>query len=52
MHALNMQSLREEGAEDDELEAATERTRLRAEERRSRSHTASPTGSSDDPRRS
>jgi len=52
VHALNMQSLREEGAEDDELEAATERTRLRAEERRSRSHTASPTGSSDDPRRS
>ena len=52
-HALGMQSLREEDVEDDELEAATERTRLRAEERRSRSHTASPTGSSaDDPWRS
>ena len=51
-HALDMHSLREEDAEDDELEAATERTRLRAEERRSRSHTASPTGPSDDPRRS
>jgi hypothetical protein len=49
--ALGMQSLRED-VEDDELEAATERTRLRAEERRSRSHTASPTGSSDDPWRS
>ena len=51
-HALDMHSLREEDAEDDELEAATERTRLRAEERRSRSHTTSPSGSSDDPRRS
>jgi hypothetical protein len=51
-HALGLQSLREEDAEDDELEAATERTRLRAEERRSRSHTGSPTGSADDPRRS
>lgn len=50
-HALGMQSLREDG-EDDELEAATERTRLRAEERRSRSHPSSPTGSSDDPWRS
>jgi magnesium transporter len=48
-HALGMHSLREQDGEDDELEAATERTRLRAEERRSRSHTASPTGSSDDP---
>jgi hypothetical protein len=51
-HALGLHSLREEDAEDDELEAATERTRLRAEERRSRSHTSSPTGSGDDPRRS
>jgi hypothetical protein len=51
-HALGLHSLREEDAEDDELEAATERTRLRAEERRSRSHTSSPTGSTDDPRRS
>jgi hypothetical protein len=51
-HALSMHSLREQDVEDDELEAATERTRLRAEERRSRSHTASPTGSSDDPWRS
>jgi hypothetical protein len=51
-HALNLQSLREEDAEDDELEAATERTRLRAEERRSRSHTTSPTRSEHDPRRS
>ena len=52
-HALGMQSLREEDAEDDELEAASERTRLRAEERRSsRSHTTSPTGSSGDPWRS
>lgn len=50
-HALGLQSLREEDAEDDELEAATERTRLRLEERRSRSHTGSPTGV-DDPRRS
>jgi hypothetical protein len=48
---LGLQSLRED-VEDDELEAATERTRLRAEERRSRSHTASPTGSPDDPWRS
>jgi hypothetical protein len=40
-HAVGMQSLREEDAEDDELEAATERTRLRAEERR-RSHSSSP----------
>ncbi|KAF8480443.1 DUF803-domain-containing protein [Russula ochroleuca] len=51
-HALGLQSLREEDAEDDELEAATERTRLRLEERRSRSHTGSPTGVADDPRRS
>jgi magnesium transporter len=51
-HALGLRSLREEDGEDDELEAATERTRLRAEERRSRSHTASPTRSTDDPRRS
>ncbi len=51
-HALGLRSLREEDGEDDELEAATERTRLRAEERRSRSHTASPTKSTDDPRRS
>jgi len=50
-HAVGLQSLHED-VEDDELEAATERTRLRAEERRSRSHTASPTGSSDDPWRS
>lgn len=50
-HALGLQSLREDDAEDDELEAATERTRLRTEERRSRSHTGSPTGV-DDPRRS
>lgn len=42
-HALGLQSLREEEPEDDELEAATERTRLRAEERRSRSHSGSPT---------
>jgi hypothetical protein len=39
-HALGMHSLRED-AEDDELEAATERTRLRAEERRSRNHSGS-----------
>ena len=51
-HALGMQSLREEDAEDDELEAASERTRLRAEERRSRSRTTSPTGSSGDAWRS
>ena len=53
-HALSMHSLREEDAEDDELEAASERTRLRAEERRSRSRTTSPTptGSSGDPWRS
>jgi magnesium transporter len=51
-HALGMHSLREEDAEDDELEAASERTRLRAEERRSRSRTASPAGSSGDPWRS
>jgi hypothetical protein len=50
-HALGLQSLREDDAEDDELEAATERTRLRAEERRSRSHPSSPTGSEHDPRR-
>ena len=43
-HALGLHSLREEDAEDDELEAATERTRLRAEERR-RSHSGSPVGS-------
>ncbi|KAH9166498.1 magnesium transporter NIPA-domain-containing protein [Lactarius sanguifluus] len=36
----------DDDAEDDELEAATERTRLRAEERRSRSHSGSPVGSS------
>ncbi|KAH9000960.1 DUF803-domain-containing protein [Lactarius hatsudake] len=45
-HALGLHSLREDDAEDDELEAATERTRLRAEERRSRSHSGSPVGSS------
>jgi len=49
-HALGLQSLREEDGEDDELEAATERTRLRAEERRSRSHTGSPTGTPGDSR--
>lgn len=49
--ALGMQSLREEDAEDDELEAATERTRLRAEERRSRSRSGSPTTGSPEPRR-
>jgi magnesium transporter len=39
---LGLQSLREDAeAEDDELEAATERTRLRAEERRSRNHSGS-----------
>lgn len=42
-HAVGLRSLREEESEDDELEAATERTRLRAEERRSRSHSGSPT---------
>jgi len=42
-HALGLQSLREEDQEDDELEAATERTRLRAEGRLSRSHSGSPT---------
>ena len=52
-HALGLQSLREEDAEDDELEAATERTRLRVEERRTRSHSSSPTmGSPGEPRRS
>jgi hypothetical protein len=52
-HALGLQSLREEEPEDDELEAATERTRLRAEERRSRSHSGSPTmRSPGEPRRS
>ena len=51
-HALNLQSLREDDAEDDELEAATERTRLRVEGRRSRSRPTSPTGSEHDPRRS
>ncbi|KAI0294853.1 magnesium transporter NIPA-domain-containing protein [Multifurca ochricompacta] len=51
-HALGLQSLREDDAEDDELEAATERTRLRVEDRRSRSHSNSPTGSSGDLRRS
>ncbi|KAI9444118.1 DUF803-domain-containing protein [Lactarius indigo] len=45
-HALGLHSLREDDAEDDELEAATERTRLRAEERRSHSHSGSPVGSS------
>ena len=51
-HALGLQSLREEDAEDDELEAATERTRLRAEGRLSRSHSSSPTtGSPGEPRR-
>ncbi|KAH9041540.1 magnesium transporter NIPA-domain-containing protein [Lactarius deliciosus] len=45
-HALGLHSLREDDAEDDELEAATERTRLRTEERRSRSHSGSPVGSS------
>ncbi|KAH9959448.1 magnesium transporter NIPA-domain-containing protein [Russula dissimulans] len=43
--AHGLQSLRED-AEDDELEAATERTRLRAEaDRRARSHSGSPTSS-------
>jgi len=51
-HALGLQSLREDDGEDDELEAATERTRLRAEERRARSHSGSPTGSAGDLRRS
>jgi magnesium transporter len=41
-HALGLQRLHEEDGEDDELEAATERTRLRAEDRRSRSHPDSP----------
>ena len=50
-HALDLHSLREDDAEDDELEAATERTRLRAEGRPSRSHSSSP-GGSPDPRRS
>lgn len=50
-HALGLHSLREDDAEDDELEAATERTRLRAEGRRSRSHSSSP-GGSPGPRRS
>jgi len=50
-HELGLQSLRED-VEDDELEAVTERTRLRAEGRHSRSHTASPTGSPDEPWRS
>ena len=52
-HALGLQSLREEeDQEDDELEAATERTRLRAEGRLSRSHSGSPTfGSPGEPRR-
>jgi hypothetical protein len=44
--AHGLHSLREEDAEDDELEAATERTRLRKEERRlERSHSGSPVGS-------
>ena len=43
-HALGLHSLREDDAEDDELEAATERTRLRTEDRR-RSHSGSPVGS-------
>ena len=51
-HALGLRSLREEDGEDDELEAATERTRLRTEERRSRSHSGSPTGTPTDSRRS
>ncbi|KAI0258994.1 magnesium transporter NIPA-domain-containing protein [Gloeopeniophorella convolvens] len=57
-HALGLRSLREDdgedddGAEDDELEAATERTRLRAEERRSRSHSSSPVPSPTPGRRS
>lgn len=50
-HALGLHSLREEDAEDDELEAATERTRLRKEDRFSRSHSGSPVGSPN-PRRS
>jgi hypothetical protein len=50
-HALGLHSLREDDAEDDELEAATERTRLRTEGRQSRSHSSSP-GGSPDPRRS
>ena len=49
--AVGLRRLSEEG-EDDELEAATERTRLRAEERRSRSHSHSPRGSQTDLRRS
>jgi len=49
-HALGLHSLREEDMEDDELEAATERTRLRAEDR-SRSHSSSPR-ESPGPRRS
>jgi len=48
--AHGLQSLREEDAEDDELEAATERTRLRAEaDRRGRSHSGSPTSPSPSP---
>ncbi|KAI0248325.1 hypothetical protein BJV78DRAFT_1363664 [Lactifluus subvellereus] len=43
VHALGLWSLREEDGEDNELEAATERTRLCVEEWRSRSHTGSPT---------
>ncbi|KAI0316093.1 magnesium transporter NIPA-domain-containing protein [Amylostereum chailletii] len=52
---VGLRRLSEEG-EDDELEAATERTRLRAEERRSgsrsHSHSVSPKGSQSDLRRS
>jgi magnesium transporter len=48
VHELGLQRLQEEDGEDDELEAATERTRLRAEERRTRSHSGSPTATSGD----
>ncbi len=51
-HALGLHNLREEDGEDDELEAATERTRLRAELRRERSLSSSPVGSSGGSRRS
>lgn len=48
VHELGLHSLQEEDGEDDELEAATERTRLRAEERRTRSHPGSPTATPGD----
>ncbi|KAI0062688.1 DUF803-domain-containing protein [Artomyces pyxidatus] len=50
--AVGLHRLSEEEGEDDELEAAHERTRLRAEERRSQSHSNSPRGSQGDLRRS